>query len=86
MSEPYDLLEHHRLQDVLKGAREVLAMMTPEERAAAIAEAISKGVEVEVLVARAMGVILRGYQLEEMARSDVQKAKADLPQVGPKGL
>ncbi|MBP2498280.1 sugar-specific transcriptional regulator TrmB [Methylobacterium sp. PvP062] len=82
MSEPYDLLEHHKLQDVLKGAREVLALMTPEERADAIAEAISKGVEVEVLVARALGAIVRGYQLEEMARRDVQKEREKLPKVG----
>uniref|UniRef100_UPI0005B2BAF3 hypothetical protein n=1 Tax=Methylobacterium sp. B34 TaxID=95563 RepID=UPI0005B2BAF3 len=86
MSEPYDLLEHHKLQDILQGAREVLAMMTPEERADAIAEALTKGVEVEVLVARALGVIVRGYQLEEMARSDAQKAKAGLPYIGPKDL
>jgi sugar-specific transcriptional regulator TrmB len=82
LSEPYDLLEHHKLQDVLKGAREVLAIMTPEERAAVIAEAISKGVEVEVLVARAMGAIVRGFQLEEMARRDVQKEREKLPKVG----
>lgn len=82
MSEPYDLLEHHKLQDMLKGAREVLAMMTPEERTTAIAEAHAKGVEVEVLVARAMGAIVRGYQLEEMARRDVQKEREKLPKVG----
>lgn len=82
MSEPYDLLEHHKLQDMLQGAREVLAMMTPEERAEAIAEAITKGVEVEVLVARALGAIVRGYQLEEMARRDVQKEREKLPKVG----
>lgn len=57
-------------------------MMTPEERAEAIAEAISKGVEVEVLVARAMGAIVRGFQLEEMARRDVQKEREKLPKVG----
>jgi hypothetical protein len=78
LSEPYDRLEHHQLQDMLQGAREVLAMMTPEERA----EAISKGVEVEVLVARAMGEIVRGFQLEEMARRDVQMEREKLPKVG----
>jgi sugar-specific transcriptional regulator TrmB len=82
LSDPYDLLEHHQLQDKLQGAREVLAMMTPEERADAIAEALTKGVEVEVLVARAMGAIVRGFRLEEMARRDVQKEREKLPKVG----
>lgn len=82
MSEPYDLLEHHKLQDALKGAREMLALMTPEERAEAIREARSKGVEVEVLVARAMGVIVREFQLDEMARRDVQREREKLPKVG----
>jgi hypothetical protein len=82
LSEPYDLLEHHKLQYALKGAREILARMTPEERAVAIAEARSKGIEVEVLVARAMGVIVRDYELEEMARRDVQKEREKLPKVG----
>lgn len=82
MSEPYDLLEQHRLADVLKGAREVLAIMTPEERAEAIAEAHAKGIEVEVRVARAMGAIIRGYELEEIARRDVQRAREKLPKVG----
>ncbi|SDA15573.1 hypothetical protein SAMN02799622_01335 [Methylobacterium sp. UNC378MF] len=71
---------------MLKGAREVLAIMTPEERATAIAEARAKGIEVEVLVARAMGVLLREFQLDEMARNDMQRAKANLPHIGPKGL
>jgi hypothetical protein len=56
--------------------------MTPEERGVAIAEAHAKGVEVEVRIARAMGVILHGYQLEEMARKDVQREREKLPKVG----
>jgi hypothetical protein len=56
--------------------------MTPEERGVAIAEAHAKGVEVEVRIARAMGVILHGYQLEEMARRDVQREREKLPKVG----
>lgn len=82
MSEPYDLLEHHKLQDALRDARKILALMTPEERALVIREALSKGVEVEVLVARAMGVLVRESQLEEMARRDVQKEREKLPKVG----
>lgn len=82
MSEPYDLLMHHKLQDVLRSARQVLAMMTPDERALAIADALAKGIEVEVLVARAMGVVVREFELDQMARRDVQKEREKLPKVG----
>jgi hypothetical protein len=82
LSEPYDLLEHHKLQDVLRDTRKVLELMTPEERAGVIQEARSKGIEVEVLVARAMGVLVRETELDRMARRHVQKEREKLPKVG----
>jgi sugar-specific transcriptional regulator TrmB len=82
LSEPYDLLEHHKLQDVLRDTRKILELITPEERAGVIQEARSKGIEVEVLVARAMGVLVREAELDQMARRDVQKEREKLPKVG----
>lgn len=62
----------------------MLALMTPEERAEGVREARSRGVKLEVLVAHAMGVIMRELQLKEMARRDVQPEWAKPPQIGAK--
>ncbi len=82
MSDPHDLLPH--MDAALADARMIFMKLTPDEQADAVMEARDKSISVELLIARAIGVLMREAELQELQRRDVQRAKAKLPQIGHK--
>lgn len=83
MSEPVDLLA--RNPHTLAVAREILSLLQPQEREEVEAEARAKGVPVEVLVARAIGMLAREAELFEVERRDDCVEIDMLPHVVPGG-